>query len=128
MASKKSVAVDVDGVLARYNGWKGVREIGKPIDGAREFLAKLQEKWRVIIHSTRLSESVNSDYDRWELAGYVAGWLMGHDLPFDEVWTEGGKPKAVAYVDDRGVSCRPQDYKDPRQAFSEALIQVALLA
>ncbi len=38
----KSVAIDLDGVLATYDGWKGADHIGKPIDGARAFLKELK--------------------------------------------------------------------------------------
>jgi hypothetical protein len=125
---KKSVAVDLDGVIAQYDGWKGVENIGDPMPGAREFLAKLREKFKVIIHTTRVSTEVNKGTPREMLIGYVAGWLAGHDLPFDEIWFGEGKPIAVAYIDDRAVSCRPQDYTDPIIAFQNALTKVEHLA
>jgi len=50
---KKSVCVDLDGVLAQYDGWKGVEHIGDPIPGAVQFTKKLQEVARVVIFTTR---------------------------------------------------------------------------
>ena len=51
---KKTVCVDVDGVLAQYDRWRGVDHIGDPIFGAKEFVADLRKKYKVVIHTTRL--------------------------------------------------------------------------
>ena len=34
---KNTVCVDLDGTLAKYDGWKGLEHIGEPIDGSVEF-------------------------------------------------------------------------------------------
>ena len=37
----KIIAVDLDGVLAQFEGWKGEDHIGSPLPGAMEFLQSL---------------------------------------------------------------------------------------
>ncbi len=133
---KKNIAVDVDGVLAQYSGWDGLENIGDPIEGAREFLTTLQEKYRVVIFTTRCNVERNinnipqeekqggtSDPENY-LFRVVRGWLDRHSLPYDDIYVGQGKPIASAIIDDRAVACRPQI--DP-QAFQNALWLVAEL-
>lgn len=112
---KKSVCVDLDGVLAQYDGWKGIDHIGEPNGGAREFLKELQKLGlRVVIHTTRLNTSVNEGYHETQLHSFVTSWLDTHRMPYDEVYVGQGKPIAVAYVDDRAVHVKPGlDKSDP---------------
>jgi len=56
---------------------------------------------------------------REKLAEKIRKWLNKHQMSFDSIHTEHGKPVAQAYVDDRGVSCRPET--DGMQAFNRAL-------
>lgn len=126
---KKNVAVDLDGVLAQYDGWKGRDHIGHPIKGAREFLLDLRERgYRVVVYTTRCNVSMNSDvvpseYGETTIAGslrkLVESWLAKWGMPYDEVYVGQGKPHATAFVDDRAVSCQPQDHGDA--AFLQAL-------
>lgn len=113
----KTVCVDLDGVLAQYDGWKGVEHIGDPIPGAREFLSALKAlPAKVVIHTTRTNTMSNQGVPGTKLLFLVEEWLKKHDMPHDTVATAEGKPLAVAYVDDRAVVCRPlkdienQDY------------------
>jgi hypothetical protein len=123
---KKTVAVDLDGVLAQYNGWKGIEHIGDPIEGAKEFIETLLENFVVLIHTTRCSQTSNQGYTEFELYQYIQNWLDKHKFPHGiEIWTREGKPIATAYVDDRAVSCVPQ--VDPL-AFTNALEWVQDLA
>lgn len=107
----KTVAVDLDGTLAQYDGWKGVDHFGPPIDGAREFLRGLQDMGvRILIYTTRTNFSVNGgNLTVLHLVDLVERYLQEHDLPFDEVYAGEGKPLCAAIVDDRAVSCRVQD-------------------
>lgn len=107
--TKPTIAVDLDGVLAEYEGWAGVDSFGDALPGAREFLDSLRELGRVVIHTTRTSPDSNQGFRRDSLAARVRRWLEANDLAFDEIWTGRGKPIASAYVDDRAVSCRPQE-------------------
>ena len=61
------VCVDLDGVLARYDGWHGKTHFGNPLPGALEFLRELRSFARVIILSSRSSGDGledNASFDR----------------------------------------------------------------
>lgn len=111
---KRSVCVDLDGVLAQYDGWKGVEHIGDPIPGAVLFTKRLQEIARVVIFTTRtnadpkISER-NESVER--LTQRVRLWLDAHGFAYDEIYVGQGKPLASAYVDDRAVVCRPKEWQ-----------------
>ena len=118
----KTVCVDMDGVLASYDGWKGVDHIGDPIEGARDFVDALAKDFKIMIFSTRCNAEVNKFYDVETLVDIVKEWLQTHGFKYDYIGI--GKPMAVAYIDDRAVSCRPQEYNF---AFEEALIKARRL-
>ena len=112
----QTVAVDLDGVLAQYDGWRGVDQIGDPIPGARDFLLAIRViPAQICIHTTRTNPDVQvsgrSDLSVAQLLLRVRTWLVKHDLPFDSISCRAGKPLAAAYVDDRAVVCRPQSYR-----------------
>ncbi|MDD4482689.1 MAG: hypothetical protein PHP18_05675 [Bacilli bacterium] len=92
MKGKKSVCVDLDGVLARYDGWQGIEIIGDPIPNAKEFMEVLYEKYYVIIHTTRAETK--------EGCQIVHRWLHKHKIHHDKIV---GKPIAIAYIDDRAL-------------------------
>ena len=130
---KKTVAVDVDGVLAQYDGWKGVDHIGDPIDGARYFLSELQKHFHVLIFTTRTNpfnaDNPSCEWKVKELRTNVRDWLDRHELPYDDIYQGVGKPLAFAIIDDRGVSCRPQDHPDGAGvSFMQTLMYVKALA
>jgi len=107
--SQKTVCVDLDGVLAQYDGWKGVEYIGEPIQGAVEFIKDLVGTGcQVLIHTTRCTAKVNP-YPRSFLEGMVRSWMRKHHFPRCDIYTGQGKPLAAAYVDDRAVVCKPQE-------------------
>lgn len=113
----KTVAVDFDATLAKYHKYEGPTKIGKPIKGAREFLRQLKSrKLRVIIHTCRTFEPGGLEA--------IQDWMERHRMPYDGIHIGVGKPYAIAYVDDRGVSCRPQE--DP-EAYVMALEQIDYL-
>lgn len=89
-----TVAVDFDGVIHRYEGWKGPDVLDEPNPGAREFLAELVARgFRVVILTTRP-------------ARFVEPWLRRYRMDdlVDQVTSE--KVAAVAYIDDRAVRFR----------------------
>lgn len=95
--SRRTIAVDFDGVIANYDGWKGPGVLGNPREDVVKALCDLSvEGWKIIIHSTRGEE---------ELGGYLAR----HAIPYDEInrnsdyRTTGFKPVADIYWDDRSV-------------------------
>ncbi len=90
MSGKKTVAVDFDGVLNDYTGWKGEDDLGQPTAGTQQFLSLLDADYRVVIYTTRCMSRVRVWLKEHGLSGYV-----------DEVCNE--KPMAVAYIDDRAI-------------------------
>ncbi len=136
----KTVCLDLDGVLARYEGWKGADHIGDPIPGAVDFTRDLASRYRVVISTSRLRREVpDAGPDHASAAageapaaeaaatvGFIAAWLDRHGFAYDEIDTGAGKPLASAYVDDRGVSCQPQE--DGAEAFATALARIERLA
>ncbi len=136
---KKNIAVDVDGVLAEYSGWKGFDHIGDPLLGAREFLIELRKKYRVVIFTTKCNVERNLDNLPYEvrynapmsmdpmsgpkdfLEGRMKEWLKQHNMPYDEIYVGQGKPICMAIVDDRAVNCQPQSFPG---AFADALRQI----
>ena len=136
---KKNIAIDVDGVLAEYSGWKGFDHIGDPLPGAQEFLIQLRKKYRVVIFTTRGNVERNKENLPYEvrynapmsmdpesgpkdfLEGCIKKWLERHNMPYDEIYMGQGKPICTAIVDDRAVNCQPQSFPG---AFEDALRQI----
>lgn len=87
---KKTACVDFDGVLNTYTHWRGEDDLYEPRPGAREFLEKLGEKFKVVIFSTRRPKAI-------EL------WLREHDLWRYVADVTNRKVMAVVYIDDRAV-------------------------
>lgn len=121
MKEKKNVCVDLDGVLAHYNGWRGVAHIGDPLPGALELVKALAEKYNVLIFTGRTNYQLNwgeladrtgahefnNDANRGinqdEAVCIVEKWLRKNGFsPFCSVWPE-AKPMAVAFIDDHAV-------------------------
>ncbi len=113
---KHTVAVDLDGVLSKYDGWKGPNHFGDPIPGAKEFLTELRTFARVLIYTVRCcaDKATNPDLDdRKETPEYlrelVRHWLVTNELPFDDIYIGQGKPLYSVIIDDRAIQCRPQE-------------------
>lgn len=120
---KARVCVDLDGVLCQRSSGSRKANFGEPFDGAADFMTELASKAEIIIYTSRLT--IDDAAEKAEIKDLIIRWLKENRLPFDEVYTGNGKPLAVAYVDDRGISCRPVD--DGVAAFSEAMKGIAKL-
>ena len=95
--SRRTLAVDFDGVIADYDGWKGIGVLGCPRHDVVEAMRTLRrEGWKIVIHTTR-GESEIGEY------------LQKHGIPCDEInrnsdyRTQGSKPVADVYWDDRAL-------------------------
>lgn len=93
-----TLAVDLDGVIANYDGWKERGVIGEPRSDVVAALGLLKrEGWKIIIHTTRG-------------ANHVVGYLQAAEVPYDEInmnsdyQNEGAKPVASVYWDDRALT------------------------
>lgn len=120
---KRHIAVDLDGVLAQYDGQFDPMKIGDPIPGAHEFLEDCMTSGMLpVIHTTRAGGQASNADGETEAYQFLIAWLDRHGfvkgVHYDYVWFGVGKPIAAAYIDDRAVSCRPQE--DGRHAYAAA--------
>ena len=126
---KPRVCLDLDGVLASYESWEGIDQIGSPLPGAREFALALAEIADIIIFTTRCSAEPDERSDISPLTPgqariHIVDWLERHEIPYTDVYMGEGKPRAAAFIDDRAVVCRPQIDGD---AFAESIKSVKKL-
>jgi hypothetical protein len=130
-AGRPTVCLDLDGVLVDRTYARGGEELGDPIDGAVEFTRALAEQADIVIHTARLggrsagASAGAAQAEQRRIEERIRAWLDQHGFAYKEIAMDVGKPIAAAYVDDRGVSCRPMD--DGPQAFEEALAAVRRL-
>lgn len=104
--SRRTIAVDFDGVIAEYDGWKGTGVLGVPRSDVVEALDVLRsEGWKVVVYTTRGQDE-------------IADYLAKHAIPHDEInhnsdyRTNGAKPVADVYWDDRAVRYSGDARKD----------------
>ena len=108
MQERKLICVDVDGVLAEYDGFRGIDTIGEPLPGAVAFTKRLLKIADVMIYTTRASSYENKGYTENDLVQQLRNWLDRYGFAYTSIYAGQGKPRASAYIDDRAVSCRPQ--------------------
>src|SRR5690349_19950966 len=96
-ALPKTIAEDFDGVIAEYDGRKGVGILGVPRRDVVSALRRLHaEGWKIVIHTTRGEEE-------------IAAYLLRHTILHHEInrnsdyTTLGGKPVADVYLHDRAL-------------------------
>jgi len=123
--SKATVCVDLDGVLAQNTGATNLAEIGDPVDGAVEFTRELSKIATVVVLTSRLSQDKIASAEYRKAVVRIEDWLSEYGFAYDRIHVGQGKPPASAYIDDRGVSCRPMD--DGVVAFEQALEQTERL-
>lgn len=86
----KVVCFDFDGVLSKYDGWKGADSAGSAISKAVSLVKKLHSDGFTIVVLTARSK-----------LSTVQKWLDAHGLSFAKATNT--KPPAAAYIDDRAV-------------------------
>jgi hypothetical protein len=96
------IAVDLDGTLAHYDGWKGAEHIGEPVPKMAERVRKwLREGKDVRIFTARCS-GADRDYN----VAIIRDWCIKHftvDLPVTSEKDFG----MVEFWDDRAVQIIP---------------------
>ncbi len=104
--SRRTIAVDFDGVVADYDGYRGWGVLGAPREDVREALRALRsEGWKIVIHTTRGEKE-------------IADYLSQYDIPHDEInrnsdyTADGLKPVADVYWDDRALRYSGDARKD----------------
>lgn|GEM_PF-2881606 len=108
----KVIAVDLDGVVLDYDGWRGHDNFGKVKEGAKEALAEFKKRgWVVVIWTTR------GRVDK------VEKYLREQGVPFDYINENPYGPPdssrkihADVYIDDKAVR-----FRDWEQARSEVI-------
>jgi adenylylsulfate kinase len=105
----RAIAVDFDGVIANYDGWRGEEEFGSPRSDVRNALSTLRkEGWKIIVHTARSSSAVEP-------------YLRQAQVPFDEINANtdypnpSPKPVATVYWDDRAVCYSGDAMRDLEQ-------------
>ena len=103
---QKTIAVDFDGVIHKNSkGFHDGTIYDKPIIGAKNALKKLSKKYTIVIFTAKAKPDrvlVNNKTG----VELVWEWLQKHkmDMYVKEVTAE--KPRAVAYIDDKGIRFR----------------------
>jgi hypothetical protein len=88
---KKKCRMWHDSVLNTYSGWAGEDELFEPRPGLRLFLERLRGvPFDIVVHSTRDP-------------GRIVQWLKLHGLAGLVGMVVDRKPKAICYLDDRGI-------------------------
>lgn len=107
MDKLRSFAFDFDGVIAKYEGFKGTDHFGEPNDEIVSTIRELSQLGhKIIVYSTRSNASLEQ-------------YCKKHNIPVDyynhNPKVEGenpGKPIAYAYIDDRAICYRKQSTKE----------------
>ena len=86
---EKIVSIDFDGVLAKYEGFKGPTVLGEPIKGAKEFVQNIIDSgFTPVIFTARKPK-------------LIIAWLEEYEFPDVEVTNM--KYPSLVYIDDRCV-------------------------
>lgn len=70
---KEWIGVDLDGTLAKDNGWKGIEHIGEPIDP----MVKRVKRWRKAGKNVKI---FTARVDEPKSIPYIKAWLTGLGL------------------------------------------------
>jgi hypothetical protein len=90
------IAVDLDGTLAEYHGWKGIEHIGKPIPAMVDKVkGLLATGFEVVIFTARANDP--------EAIPIITGWLAYNGLPELEI-TNIKRKEFIEIWDDRAIS------------------------
>lgn len=95
------IALDLDGTLAEYHGWKGIEHIGRPIPAMVSTVKVAMEQGvRFEIFTARVS---GPPEEAIEAKLHIKAWLKEHGLPNFAI-TANKKKKFRQFWDDRAVS------------------------
>lgn len=105
------IGVDLDGTLAKYDGWKGIDHVGAPVEPMmRRVRAWLDEGREVRIFTARVCVP---EPERTAVIEAIQTWCLHHDLPplavtnikdfgMVELWDD----RAVQVIPNTGVAVR----------------------
>lgn len=122
MSKQKTIAVDLDGVIANYSGWKGGYHFGLPNPEGVKLLEMYRDAgFRIVITTCRLNESWKDKYDYNMILRNVEDYLFNNCVPFDHIATaKEGKVFADVYIDDKCVLF-PMNVGPAEEVFKETL-------
>lgn len=102
-AERYAIAVDLDGTLAEYHGWKGVEHIGKPVPAMVEKVKQaVSEGKEVWIYTARVSDPAESDLA--DMA--IRKWCDHYNIPIVDITATKHK-FFKEFWDDRAVQVMP---------------------
>lgn len=99
---------DLDGVLARYDGWKGWKHIGEPnleVIGTIQHFHNLD--FKIILFSTRSAAQMKEWCEKHDISGLIDYYNINPDV----ITGNTGKPAAALGIDDRVLTYRGQTTK-----------------
>lgn len=118
MEKKFSIAVDLDGTLAHYDGWKGVEHIGDPIQSMKEQVLNLYNMGHSI---TIFTARVGTDKEGMRSYEVIADWLKKHGFPPLAI-TNVKERKFTHILDDRAYHVIPNKGEMPvHPAFGQVI-------
>ena len=109
--NEKWLAVDLDGTLAIYDGWKGEEHIGDIIEPVAEKIKeRVAEGWKVAIFTARVSSRLSNEVShatsviwKWiddnDMSQYISGITAVKGKHFIEFWDD----RAIAVEKNQGV-------------------------
>jgi hydroxymethylpyrimidine pyrophosphatase-like HAD family hydrolase len=111
---QRSIAVDFDGTLATYDGWKGVDHLGEPVEEMiQRVQAELDAGSAVTIFTARVNPnggSFQEALDATKSYVLIAQWCVQHIgqlLPIthlkSQVWDEMWDDRAIQIVKNQGI-------------------------
>lgn len=98
---KKSICIDFDGVIHEYNSWNNGQLNPKAVEGAKEAIDHLKDKYKIIIFTTRACKKYNINPTSKYLVEKIKIWLKDHDIYYDDITSD--KIGAIAYIDDKAI-------------------------
>tara|TARA_R110000744_G_C19371578_1_gene562711 strand:- start:14633 stop:15208 length:576 start_codon:yes stop_codon:yes gene_type:complete len=118
---KAVIAIDLDGTLAEYHGWKGIEYIGNPVKPVVERLMALHNNgFKVVIFTARANDLA--------AIPHIEMWLAMNGLPrlditnikrkeFVEIWDD----RAVSVQRNTGFMMNANDKRKPAKPSQSAL-------
>lgn len=100
---RSTIALDFDGVVHRYS--KGLHDCtiyDDPMPGTLNALKELSKKFKIVIFTCR-ADPKNPLVNGRTAIGLIWEWLIDHGLAVYVDRVTAIKPKAMYYVDDKGI-------------------------
>ena len=117
---KGVIAFDFDGVLAQYDGWKGIDILGEPIQETIQALRKLKEEGYKILIFTSRAETPK-----------LRQWLKDNNVPYDainknvsDIFPKNAKCFYHCFVDDRALHFNYYDARWDTETLLKAIKRI----